>query len=133
MTADEARDEVYAIFKAVSDTTGLEVAYDDSPARDNSDGWARVTLRHATGRQSSLSGAMGTRRFTRTGTLWVQVFAPVGDGNATALSLAETVVNAYQAASGTVWYRNVRMREQGSDGAFARVDVLADFTYDSFT
>lgn len=73
---------------------------------------------------------MGTKRYTQTGTLWVQVFAPVGDGMVTAYGLAQAVVNAYRTARGTVWYRNARMQEVGSSGAFEQINVLTDFTYD---
>jgi hypothetical protein len=132
MTADEARDEMLAVFKAAWDTTTAagNVTYSDKPANVPNAAWARVTVRHANGRQSSLAGAMGPKRYTQTGTLWVQVFAPVGDGMVTAYALAQTVVNAYRTARGTVWYRNPRMQEVGSSGAFEQINVLTDFTYD---
>jgi hypothetical protein len=132
MTADEARDEMLAVFKAAWDTTAAagNVTYSDKPARAPNAAWARVTLRHATGRQSTLANAMGAKRYTQTGTLWVQVFAPVGDGLVTVYALAQTVVNAYRSARGTVWYRNTRLQEVGSNGAFEHINVLTDFTYD---
>lgn len=136
MTADQARDEMLAVLKAAWDATAVpsNMSYPDKPFEPpDNEAWGRVTIRHANGQQRTFSAAMRQLRYARTGTLWVQVFAPAGDGNVTAYGLAETVVNAYQGARGTVWYRNVRMREQGADGAFSRVDVLADFTYDNFT
>lgn len=132
MTADEARDEMLAVFKAAWDTTAAagNVSYSDKPATASAGGWARVTVRHASGRQATLANAMGAKRYRQSGTLWVQVYAPVGDGMLLAYSLAQTVVNAYRSARGTVWYRNTRLQEVGSSGAFEQINVLTDFTYD---
>lgn len=135
MSPDEARDEMLAVFKAAWDTTAVpnNVVYSDvagsKPFGDAA--WARVSIRHATGGQSSLIGDVGQKRHTETGTLWVQVFAPAGDGSVTAYSLATMVRNAYRAVRGsTVWYRNHRLQEAGSSGAFEQVNVLVDFNYD---
>lgn len=136
MTADEARDEMLAVVRtawlaALQPASSL--VFPDVPGSKPPDGrvpWARVTVRHATGRQSSFGNAQTRRKFTQTGTLWVQVFAPTGDGLVTAYALAQTVVNAYRTAQGTVWYRNSRMQEVGSSGAFEQINVLTDFTYD---
>lgn len=136
MTADEARDEMCAVARtawlAASQPSGT-MLFPDVPGSKPPEQrvpWARVTVRHATGRQSSFGNATARRKFTQTGTLWVQVFAPVGDGLVTAYALAQTVVNAYRTAHGTVWYRNARMQEVGSSGAFEQINVLTDFTYD---
>lgn len=133
MTADEARDEMFSVLKAAWDTTTVpsNMAYPDKPFSPPSDSaWARASIRTATGRQSNLAGAMGVKRYTQTGTLWVQVFAPVGDGMVKAYALAQTVVNAYRTARGTVWYRNPRMQEVGASGAFEQVNCMIDFSYD---
>ena len=135
MTADEARDAILAVFKAAWDTTSVpaNVVYSDKAGGEpfGASAWARVVLRHATGRQSSLSDAVGQRRWTSVGTLWVQVFAPVGDGMVTAYGLATVVLNAYRAAPpGAVWYRNPRLQETGSSGNFEQVNILVDFSYD---
>lgn len=91
--------------------------------------YARVSIKTAIGRQGSLTGGNGTTIWDRLGTLWIEVRAPVGDGLVAAYSAAQELVNAYQAAQGSVWYRNIRMVEVGEDGAFQRVDVKADFEY----
>jgi Bacteriophage related domain of unknown function len=133
-TASEARDQMFAVFKAAWDTTPVptNVVYPDKASQVIPAGqaYARLSVRHADGHQSSLGGAMGAKRYTQTGTLWVQVFAPVGDGLVTAYALAQTVVNAYRTARGTVWFRNVRMQEVGNAGAFEQINVLATFNYD---
>lgn len=131
MTSDQARDEILAIFKAAWDTTGYIALYPDVGGKPPDDAaWARVQTRHATGRQSSLTGGLGTKRWTQVGVLTVQVFAPQGDGMKEVYRLAELVLNAYRDAHGSVWYRNPRMREVGTSGAFEQINVLVDFTYD---
>lgn len=133
MTPEAARDEILAVFKAAWDTTAYSarVAWTDvqgdQPA--GSDPWARCVVRHALGRQRSF----GTPKVqTMTGTLWVQVFGPMGEGSQSAYTLARVVAQAYRNARGTVWYRNIRIREAGASGAFQQINVLVDFTYDDF-
>ncbi len=133
MNTEQARDTILGIFKAAWDPTGYPVFWTDVPGEKPASEtvWARVTIRHATGRQSSLSGAAGTKRFESTGTLFVQVFAPIGDGSAAGYSAALLARDAYRDAQDPdVWFRNVRMNEAGASGAFEQFNVLADFSYD---
>lgn len=134
MNVEAARDEMLAVFRDAWLAQSLpitSVAWPDLPFEVPASGpWARVTLRHATGGQSSLAGASGALMYTQTGTIFVQVFAPLGDGSKTSLGLAQAVVNAYRSAKGSVWYRNTRLKEIGASGAFDQTNALADFTYD---
>lgn len=133
MTFDEARDYILGVFKGVWDTTGFPAAWTDVPgsAPGSETVWARATIRHATGRQASLAGENGPRRYSRGGTVFIQVFAPVGDGSKAGYEAAQLVVNAYQAARHpNIWFRDVRMNEVGKDGAFEQLNVLATFSYD---
>lgn len=134
MNAIDANDYMLGIFKAVWDAypgaPGVE--YPDMPGSPPTVDklWARVTVKHATGAQTSLGG-VGSRRFTATGFVWVQVFAPAGDGSTGARTAAQAIVNAYRdARNSNVWFRNVMLVEMGGDGAFSRVDVKANFQYD---
>lgn len=132
MTYDEARDQILAVFKASWDPTGHPVVWTDVPgsAPETETAWARVTAKHTGGGQASLAGETGTRRFDRVGTLYVQIFAQVGEGLTSAYSLAQTVSNAFEDARQDVWFRNVRIREVGAAGAFEQINVLVDFLYD---
>lgn len=133
MTADQARDEMLAVFKAAWDTTGFVAVYSDVPGQvpASEAPWARVVVRHADGKQASLANDHGAKKYTQIGTLWAQVFTPIGDGMSQAYAHAQIVVNAFsQARSASVWYRNPRMREMGNSGAFEQINVLVDFTYD---
>lgn len=133
MTVDQARDAMLAIFKAYWDAVlpAVVAVYGDVPAPTTPSAWARVVVRHATGGQSSLTGGLGTTKYESRGTLWIQVFAPVGDGMVRAYALAEGVVNAYRNAKIDVWFRNVRMNEVGTSGAFEQINVLVDFEYET--
>lgn len=137
MTFNEANDAILAVFKAAWDALGdpagsFPAFYSDVPgsAPATEITWARVTVRHATGRTRSLTGGLGTQRYENRGFVWVQVFAPVGDGSVAGRDASQAVVNAYRDAKISVLFRNVRMAEMGCEGAFERFDVKADFEYD---
>ncbi len=134
MTFDEARDVMVGVFySAWKALAPAPVVWTDVPedVPETETEWARVTVRHATGGQGSLAGADGAKRWDRSGTLFVQVFAPVGDGSTRAYSAAQLVANAFQDARGlSVWFRNIRINEVGTSGAFEQINVLVDFTYD---
>lgn len=134
MTPDAARDEMLAVFKAVWDVTGYAVAWSDIPGGKPpaaEEPWARVTLRHGPGGQSSLADSSGAKQHTLRGTLWVQLFVPIGQGVTKGYELAHTVLSAYRAARGAVWFTNHRFREAGNSGAFEQINCLIDFSYDT--
>lgn len=134
MTADEARDQILQVFKDAWDPTGFVATYTDVAGEvpPSQSVWARAIVRHATGGQSTLSGPInGCVRQTYGGTVYVQVFAPVGDGSTSAYDAAQIVLNAYKASHAkNVWFRDVRINEVGTRGAFEQINVLAEFTYD---
>ena len=130
MTFDEACDTMQTVFKTVWDPR--VAVYPDVPGSvppQDAVLWARVNIKHAVGRQGSLTGGLGTTVWERRGTLWIEVYAPVGDGLKAGRDAAQEIVNAYQAERSGIWYRNIRMVEMGTDGAFERFDVKADFEY----
>lgn len=132
MTPNEAKDEILAVFKTSWDDTGYTAIYTDVPGSVPSEEtpWARVTLMHLDGKQSSLSGENGNRRFANSGLLTVQIFTPIGDGGVAGSDLVYTLMQAYSRTRGQVWYLNPRMREVGKDGAFEQTNFLVDFNYD---
>jgi Bacteriophage related domain of unknown function len=133
MTFDEARDIILGVFKAAWDPTGFPAIWTDVPGSPptNETVWSRITIRHATGNQASLAGADSTRRWNRTGMVYVQVFAPIGDGSKAGYNASQLVVNALQASRHSdIWFKDVRMNEVGVSGAFEQFNVLATFSYD---
>lgn len=133
MTFEQATDYILSVFKTAWDTTGNPAVYDDVGGKPPSTKttWARATVQHATGGQAALSGEVGTKKFGRTGAVIVQIFSPQGDGKNAGLVAAQVVVNAFQdSRHSNIWFRNVRMNEVGSSGAFSQLNVLATFNYE---
>lgn len=134
MTPVQARDVMLAVFRDAWVAHGQDVTrvlWPDQPgaAPETGAAWARVAIRHANSpmRAFSEAGAL----YSNTGTLWIQIFTPVGDANAQAYALAHAVVTAYRRAGNEgVTYREPRFREVGVSGAFEQTNVLADFSYD---
>lgn len=91
--------------------------------------WARVTIRHSDGYKNKLGPGANTH--SNTGTVWVQTFTPIGAGTPPGYPVADCVVKAFRNSKSDVWFRNARMKEVGSSGAFEQINVLADFTYDN--
>lgn len=129
MTFNEARDLILAPFQTAWGSEG-PVQWDDVAAAPTDGNWARATIKHSDGGAESLADESGTKRFERIGTLYVQIFTPVGLGMVTGYDLAQRVVNQYQSTRSNVWFRRVRMREGAKDGAFRQTTVLVDFSYD---
>lgn len=131
MTFLQARDAMFGIFRAAWGNAG-PVAYPLLPFTTPSarQAYAKLTLRHSNGRQGSLGGELGQRRFDRSGILRIQIFAPVGDGMVSAYQLAQIIANAFEDAKLAVWFRNTRILEMGASGASEQVDVLTDFFYE---
>lgn len=145
-TVAVARDEIYGIFKdawdASVDTSSILVLYENVPGEppddvDTTTGkippFARVSVRHFTGQQTTLSGAIGQRTFSREGVVTAQIFTPTGDGLTQSDVLTEVAKNAFEGArtASDVWFINVRVVEVGPSGAWFQVNVLADFRYDA--
>lgn len=129
MTPEQARDAILGVFLAA--WSPRVVVYTSVPADVPTTQivWARPAVKTMTGRQSALTGGLGQNQYTNFGLVWVQVFAPIGDGGLAAIQSAKVILDAYRDARLGVWFRNVRQNEMGQDGAFERVDVKADFEY----
>lgn len=143
-TYAQARDGIQALFwsfwssQAPAENGGQvpEVRWQwlDSPSApsDLLKPWARVTIRHADGNQSTF-GPSGQRRFTKRGEVFVQVFAPINKTGATLLeNLATIAQNAFEGKTtdNGVWFRRVVAREADPFQGWNQVTVVASFTYD---
>lgn len=133
LTVPQARDEMSAIFHTeweASSFAAFEVRWDDvgEPAPTSRSPWARFTIRHADGGNASISNY----HFRRKGTVFVQLFAPTGEGLSRLDQMGMVALAAFEgrATPGGVWFREVRLREIGVDGNWQQVNVLADFEYD---
>lgn len=139
-TFNEGRDYILGVFKSAWDVTGNPAQYPDTPQPSSTVGdnpsanvWARATIRHADGFQSSLTGPLEEiKRHTNIGVVIIQVFGKVGDGSVAAYDAAQLVATAYRTSrNNPVWFRRVRVNEIGSRGPYSQVNVLVDFSYDT--
>lgn len=102
-------------------------------APTSNDIWLRASLQHVVGRQSSLAGVDGVRRWNRAGFISVQCFAPLARGSVQkATQLACVVRDALQGkqTASCVWFRNPRINEVGEDKDWFNVNATIDFDYD---
>jgi len=133
-TFDEANDDILTLFKTAWDTTGFLALYEnvvgEKPTAQAP--WARITVRHGTGFQSSLTGGLGKSRFERNGIAAVQIFIPNGEGLSLGYSLSKVVADAFEgkASPKQVWFRNVTINEIGPDEEWFQFNVVIGFTYD---
>jgi hypothetical protein len=136
----EARDDVYTLIVNAWGDEG-PVDYEDKPRNPNDDPippkeqqpWIRIKMEHTFGRQVTLANEIGQRRFRKFGVITVQLFCPLGSSLREPERLGILLNNALEGASTPhdVLFRNVRMNEEGSDGHWFQVNVIADFEYDS--
>jgi hypothetical protein len=133
-TVENARDEIYGLLKAAWDAAAPDavLVYDDAKAPSPNDQrpWARATVRHTGGG----SGAIGNHRFTRTGTVYVNLFCQPGDGLRLLDPLVKIVLDAYEGkytASG-VWFTKAQVKELGTlpSPGYYQINVLVNFSYD---
>lgn len=135
LTFADAREEMYRqVYEAwIAANPTYPMTFDDRPAQkpDTSTPWARASVRHNVGDQEALANPLGNKLFSRDGLFTVQIFTPMGAGLRAADTLAKVVADALegQATPGGVWFRRVRVREIGPDGAFFHINVVAEFEY----
>ena len=134
LTYNEAKDEIFSLFKAAWDMTGHPVHWQEvKKSRSKSeDAFAMISIRHAAGFQSTLGSSVGTTRFSRIGFTTIQIFVAAGKGLQEAYVLAKVASDAFEGVStpGGVWFRNLRLNEVGKNGQFFQLNVVAEFNYD---
>lgn len=139
-TPNQAKDQILKVFKDAWDVLGHPAVYSDTANPADPGGsapsasvWARATIRHVDGFQSSLTGPTeGKKRFTNVGTVFIQIFVSPGQGDTVAYDAAEVVASAYRNSRDIdVWFTRVRINEVGARGSFEQVNVLINFSYDS--
>lgn len=142
-TYDQARDEMFALLKAAADIVapGIRIEWqgkeDPSKAPPSQEvEWLSVSMRHSPSGsgQASLSCQHGQKRWRRTGSIYVQCFAPLPAGGLKrAMALACAFRDAIQANTGTasgVWFREPVANEVGPDKNWYNANASARFTYD---
>ena len=132
-----ARDEILTVFKTAWDAQAAPIPpvvwgdVEGDPPRDAT-AWAWARVLHQTSDQATL-GESGSRRFRRLGLVIITIYTKAGDGLVFSDFYSKLVVDAFEgktSASGSVWFRNVRLNEFGQDGDWHVSTVMADFEYD---
>jgi hypothetical protein len=141
-TPEQARDAILDLFKTAWDTgsaplnggVAVPVVWtniDPGAHQPKDSPWARITVRHSGGGQSTLAEPLDQRN-ELSGTVFVQIFTPVGiRGQTLADRLGKIALETFEGATaGAVWFRRVQLREVGPDGPWYQINVSADFAYD---
>lgn len=138
-TVEQARDQIYGLLMtawSANAPAGAELIYDDAKAKkpDGPAPWARATVRHTGGGEIAINGGNGLRRYNRTGTLFINLFCPSGDGLRVLDPLVKVALDAYEGkyTSGGVWFTKAQVREIGivKGTGLYQINVLINFSYD---
>lgn len=98
--------------------------------------WCRVSTQNVMEKQATLGdpSGVGKHRYTAMGLVFVQVFCPMTDAQATdkGRRLAELARNAFRGkeATGGVWFRNVRINELPPEEDLYRFNIVAEYQFD---
>jgi len=129
MSAIEARDIIFGVVKTYCDGKSLTVEWPDQPfEKPNSTAYAKASMRHATGRQAALT-PVGQKLWESAGVASVTFYCPIASGLVNGYTLAQDMISALRTSNAAVWFRNVRIRELGSEGGYNLTQVLWDFEY----
>lgn len=147
-TYNQARDQIFALFKAAWDaqTTALagyvpEVRYQGLEVGEKPDGskhWCRISTQSVTEEQATLSTCVeepGKSRYESSGLVFVQIFSPKSEatGYEVGQQLAQVARNAFRGKKttpGEVWFRNVRINNISPENLLYRFNVVAEYEYD---
>lgn len=99
--------------------------------------WCRVSQQTVIEEQTTLAGSDGKKRYTASGLVFVQLFCPIADVEASPKGrlLAVIARNAFRGktTSGKVWFRNVRINELSNEESAVRFNVVAEYEYDEIS
>ena len=142
MNHDQAYAEILQFFMTnynlipVNPALGLDplpdLVLDNNPESlpDTKLSWLRVTLRPGSGVQQTL-GNVGSRKFERIGTLWIQIFTPLNMGMKASNYLADGLgfLEGGKTPQGITFTAVSPPSNIGNDGAWNQANVSADYSY----
>jgi len=95
--------------------------------------FARFTMRSVLERQATLRNGED-QRYTSSGVIFVQVFAPKSDQQAAERlrRLAEAAKGIFRGKTfdGCIWFRNMRINDLDPEEKFLRANVVGEYEYD---
>lgn len=136
LTDAQARDEILGALNTAwtAGAGGVPLIFEDTLQARPSDGsaWAFAFVRKVDSLQATLAAADGRKRWRTFGMVTVLVRTPQGDGHVQSDALCDAARNAFRGkrTPGGVVFTNSRVREEGIDGVYTLVTVIADFEYD---
>ena len=129
MTAIEARDVIFGVIKTFCDSETLTIQWPDQPFdKPDTEAYAKASMRHAISKQAALA-PIGQRLWESSGVASVTFCCPIASGLVNGYTLAQDMITALRTSNAAVWFRNVRIRELGSEGGYNQTQVLWDFEY----
>lgn len=132
MKALQARDIIFGVVNdyALAQTPAIAVKWPDTAFdKPAAAPYFDTAIRHATSPQASLADSSGARIWENAGVCSVTVNVPIARGLQLGYTHGQGLIDAFRAYRGSVWFRNIRLRELGSEGGFERMQVLTDFEY----
>ncbi len=112
------------------------IQYEDKPeVQYPSKLWARLTVESADERQTTLR--LNCQRFTISGLVFVQIFAPpaIDMANEYLQKLAVVARNAFRGKStdGGIWFRNFAIKPLPPENSWLRINVAGEFEFDEIS
>jgi len=142
-TYEQTVNEILALFNAsllnINSLLGYSAhiewpGIDSGTTIDNSKFWARISLQQVTSGQSTLSenvSSNGQKRFTSTGLIFVQIFAPKDNTSLPLLQKVDMLVqNCFRHSTANVILRNSRIKELNPTDGSLNHNVIADYEFD---
>lgn len=139
---DQLYDEVFGLIKEFVDAwdpaqaIGLRVIWQDQLENvDSNTPVLVVSIQHVLGRQASLAGGDGVRRWRSEGIVYMQVRCPAKGGLTTIGDLRNMCIMAIRGKStpGGVWFRNVVGKEDAPKDGNSRATITGEFTYEEIS
>lgn len=130
LTLNEAREAIYARWASEwGSTTPYQLDNEEfTPPADAP--WARVVVRHRASGQETL-GAVGSRRYQRGGSIFVQLFDLEGMGVQRLDGLAQPARAVFEGVSFSgIRVHDAVVREAGPDGRWYMVVIESFFDYE---
>lgn len=135
-TQAQAREAIYKRFidawAAIPRTEPVTLDNESFRQPSPSSSWIRVSIRHRGAEQETM-GPVGSRKFARTGVVFVQVFTPADTGTALSdllIGLSRDIFEGVSIVGTTIRFNGVSTREVGPDGKWYSALVEAPFEYD---
>lgn len=136
-----AKDQMFAVANKVAVDHGIYVVWQNGIEKPpNGQVWARVSKRVVFEKQATIhttSHDVGKKRYSTAGYLTIQLFSPrdsidlVAEMESIAMAFRDAL--AGKSTEDHIWFKNVTIREIPPEDLYARINVVAQFTYETIS